>query len=74
MKESTFKRVFLIVMDSVGIGEAPDAKDFGDEGAHTLLHIAEKMGGLNMPNMAKFGLGNIEEIPGIEKTEEPIAY
>ena len=41
--QHTFKRIFLIVMDSVGIGEAPDAKAFGDEGAHTLKHIAEKM-------------------------------
>ncbi|MEH6943035.1 phosphopentomutase [Bacillus sp. JJ722] len=72
--EKTFKRVFLIVMDSVGIGEAPDAKDFGDEGAHTLLHIAEKMNGLKMPNIGKLGLSNIEEIPGIEKAEKPLAY
>ena len=46
--QHTFKRIFLIVMDSVGIGEAPDAKAFGDEGAHTLKHIAEKMNGLHM--------------------------
>ena len=49
MKENKmFKRIFLIVMDSVGIGEAPDAKAFGDEGAHTLRHIAEKTNGLNL--------------------------
>ncbi|MBA9026831.1 phosphopentomutase [Peribacillus huizhouensis] len=69
-----FKRIFLIVMDSVGIGEASDAEDFRDEGAHTLLHIAEEMNGLNMPNIAKLGLSNIEEIPGIEKAENPLAY
>jgi phosphopentomutase len=69
-----FKRIFLIVMDSVGIGEAPDARKFGDEGAHTLLHIAEKMNGLNMPNIEKLGLSNIEEIPGIKKVEKPLAY
>ena len=50
-----YKRVFLIVMDSVGIGEAPDAEQFGDKGADTLGHIAEKMNGLNMPNMGKLG-------------------
>lgn len=71
---SKFKRVFLIVMDSVGIGEAPDAKDFDDAGSHTLLHIAERMNGLNMPNMAKLGLSNIEELPGIEKEKQPLAY
>lgn len=62
-----YNRVFLIVMDSVGIGEAPDAADFNDEGAHTLGHIAEHMNGLHMPNMAKLGLGLIEDIKGIEK-------
>jgi phosphopentomutase len=70
----TYKRVFLIVMDSVGIGEAPDAEKFGDKGAHTLGHIAEKMNGLNMPNMASLGLGNIDEIKGIEKASKPLAF
>ncbi|TFD92195.1 phosphopentomutase [Jeotgalibacillus sp. R-1-5s-1] len=71
---STFKRVHLIVMDSVGIGEAPDAADFNDKGAHTLGHIADHMNGLNMPNMGKLGLSNIEEIKGIEKAVSPMAY
>ncbi|MGP4107356.1 phosphopentomutase [Virgibacillus sp. L01] len=69
-----FKRVFLIVMDSVGIGEAPDAKDFNDKGADTLGHIAEHMDGLKMPNMAKLGLSNIREIQGIEKNVSPRAH
>ncbi len=54
-------------MDSVGIGEAPDAADFNDEGANTLGHIAEHMNGLHMPNMAKLGLGLIGDIKGVEK-------
>lgn len=75
MKEKPdFKRIFIIVMDSVGIGEAPDAKLFGDEGADTLGHIAEKMNGLNMPNLGKMGLGNIREIKGIDKADQPTAY
>ncbi|MGN1400587.1 MAG: phosphopentomutase [Bacillus sp. (in: firmicutes)] len=69
-----FKRVFLIVMDSVGIGEAPDAEKFGDVGAHTLGHIAERMNGLSMPNMGKLGLSNIEEIQGVDKAVKPLAY
>lgn len=69
-----FKRVFLIVMDSVGIGEAPDAKEFNDEGADTLGHIAERMDGLNMPNMGRLGLSNIREIKGIEKPASPMAH
>ncbi|EDL64797.1 phosphopentomutase [Bacillus sp. SG-1] len=74
MSNYTYKRIHLVVMDSVGIGEAPDAKDFNDEGADTLGHIAEHMNGLNMPNMAKLGLSNIREIKGIEKQETPLAY
>ncbi|WP_302621286.1 phosphopentomutase [Bacillus sp. FJAT-27225] len=70
----TFKRIFLIVMDSVGIGEAPDAERFGDKGSDTLGHIAEAMDGLNMPVMGKLGLSNIKEIKGIQKQEKPLAY
>lgn len=69
-----FKRIFLVVMDSVGIGEAPDAEKFGDLGSDTLGHIAEKMNGLNMPNMGKLGLSNIREIKGIVKAEKPLAF
>ncbi len=74
MSSYTYKRVFLVVMDSVGIGEAPDAEKFGDIGANTLGHIAEHMNGLNMPNMAKLGLSNIEEVKGVPKAEKPLAY
>ncbi|MCM3163184.1 phosphopentomutase [Metabacillus litoralis] len=74
MSNYTYKRVFLIVLDSVGIGEAPDAKEFNDVGADTLGHIAEHMGGLTMPNMAKLGLSNIREIKGIPVQNQPLAY
>lgn len=74
MSAYTYKRVFLIVMDSVGIGEAPDADKFGDKGADTIGHIAEKVNGLKMPNMGKLGLSNISEIKGIEKAEKPMAF
>ncbi|RLQ90635.1 phosphopentomutase [Falsibacillus albus] len=70
----TYKRIHLVVMDSVGIGEAPDAGRFNDLGADTFGHIAEQMGGLNMPNLGKLGLSNIREIKGIEKAEKPLAY
>jgi phosphopentomutase len=69
-----FKRVFLVVMDSVGIGEAPDAEQFDDLGADTLGHIADHMNGLKMPNMEKLGLGNICEINGISRVEQPMAH
>ncbi|WP_427138667.1 phosphopentomutase [Psychrobacillus psychrodurans] len=69
-----FKRIHVIVMDSVGIGEAPDADVFGDVGSHTIGHIAEKMNGLHMPQMEQLGLGNIDDIQGIARQAEPTAY
>ena len=74
MENKLFKRIHLIVLDSVGIGESPDAHLFGDEGADTLGHIAEEMKGLHMPNMAKLGLSNIRKIKGVPEAEEPLAY
>ncbi|HHT65809.1 MAG: phosphopentomutase [Caldicoprobacterales bacterium] len=55
-------RVILIVMDSVGVGELPDASDFGDQGSHTLGNIIKKMDGLEIPNLVKLGIGNIRDI------------
>ena len=69
-----FKRVHVIVMDSVGIGEAPDAQAFGDVGSHTLGHIAEKMNGLDMPVMGSLGLANIRELQGIAPAKAPKGY
>jgi phosphopentomutase len=60
-----FDKVILIVLDSVGIGAMPDAREFGDEGAHTLAHIAEAVGGLKLPNLQRMGLGNISPIRGV---------
>jgi len=67
------KRVFLVILDSVGIGHADDAKDFGDEGTNTLGHISEQYG-LSMPNLEKFGLGNIYPLKTIAPTKSPMAY
>lgn len=69
-----FKRIHLIVLDSVGIGEAPDAAEFDDVGADTFGHIAEACGGLNMPNMAKLGLSNIKPVKGVPEADKPLAY
>lgn len=68
-----FKRVHLIVMDSVGIGEAPDAHKFGDVGSHTLGHIAEKAG-LDVPNMEQLGLGTIEPLTGVKAVSDHEGY
>lgn len=72
--DNPFKRIFLVIMDSVGIGEAPDAEDYGDKGADTLGHIADHMDGLNMPNMGKLGLSNIRKLEGIESARKPLAH
>lgn len=69
-----FNRVFLTVLDSVGIGALNDAKEYGDEGANTLCNIAKAAGGLNLPNMQKMGLGNIEKIDGVKSVKNQIAY
>ena len=65
------KRVFWIVLDSFGVGELPDAADFGDVGSNTLKACAES-GKLNVPNMIKLGLGNIKGVSCIEKAEKPL--
>ncbi|WP_049825373.1 phosphopentomutase [Paenibacillus polymyxa] len=69
-----FKRIHLVVMDSVGIGEAPDAAQFDDYDVDTLGHIARERGGLNMPNMGKLGLSNIRSIEGVPAADKPLAY
>ncbi|RKX40422.1 MAG: phosphopentomutase [Thermotogae bacterium] len=62
-------RVIIIVLDSVGIGAMPDAAEYGDEGSNTLVNTAKAVGGLNLPNMAKLGLGRLADIPGVEKVD-----
>lgn len=69
---NVFNRIIWIILDSVGAGELPDSKDFGDEGADTLGHIFEKVIGFDLPNMRKLGLGNIDGIKNIPKVDKPI--
>jgi phosphopentomutase len=69
-----FRKISVIVMDSVGIGELPDAPNFGDAGAHTLGHILSTHPETQLPNLAKLGLGNIASIPPIEPVTEPMGY
>lgn len=68
-----FKRVHLIVMDSVGIGEGPDAKAFNDEGSHTLKHTLEDFD-KSLPNLQSLGLGNIATLPNVKKVSKPDAF
>ena len=66
------KRVFLIVLDSLGVGALPDAADFGDAGAHTLDHIVEATGGLDTPRLAALGLGSIEGVTSPDDTLQAV--
>lgn len=67
-----FKRIFLIVMDSFGAGNAHDAKEYGDEGADTMGHIAEYVGQWNIPNLQKLGLANLHPLKGVEPAANPL--
>jgi phosphopentomutase len=63
----------IIVLDGVGIGELPDANKYGDKGSNTLVNMSKHLGGLNLPNLEKFGLGNIDSIEGVKAVGEPLA-
>ena len=69
--DNKFKRVILIVLDSVGMGALPDAHKFGDYGVNTINNVAKKLGGLNIPNMIDLGLGNIEGMREFTKVIKP---
>lgn len=68
-----YQRIFLIVLDSLGIGEAPDAKDYNDVGANTIGHIAESMN-LKIPNLQSMGYGNIAPIKNVDPVEHTRAF
>lgn len=69
-----FRRITVIVLDSVGIGELQDADRYGDIGAHTLGHILASKPELQLPNLRKLGLGNIAKLGAWEEEKEPTAY
>lgn len=74
-KKPSFQRIFLIVADSAGIGEEPDAARFGDVGSDTFGHIAKAMGGLHLPNLESLGLGELDDIEGVRPVQEhPRSY
>lgn len=65
-----YRRIFVIVLDSLGIGAMPDSEDYGDVGVDTLGHIAEKMS-LTIPYLQKLGLANIRPVKGVAPAEQP---
>lgn len=66
-----YKRIFLIVLDSLGIGAMPDAAEYGDGGTNTFVHIWERMQGLSIPNLQKLGMGNLCRVT---KDPETVGY
>ncbi|MEO0113938.1 MAG: phosphopentomutase, partial [candidate division WOR-3 bacterium] len=64
-------RAIIIVLDGVGVGELPDASQYNDKGSNSLANLAQKIGGLLLPNLESLGLGNIIEIKGIKRQEKP---
>ena len=67
-----YKRIFTIVIDSLGIGEMKDSATYGDAGANTLRHIAEHRKGFCIPNLRRLGIANLCELPGVEPEEKPL--
>lgn len=69
-----YKRIFTIVVDSMGVGEMEDSPQYGDKDVNTLGHIAEKMESFNIPNLQKLGIGNLLPLKNIPPQEKPMAY
>ncbi len=67
-----YKRIFVVVLDSLGVGAMPDSGQYGDIGVDTLGHISEKMGVLNIPNLQRLGLANLHPVKGVEPMAEPL--
>jgi len=66
VRNSFLQRVIIIVLDSVGVGELPDAEDYQDKGSNTLLHVAESVEKLHLPNLSSLGLINLLSLPRAE--------
>ena len=69
-----FKRIFVVVMDSLGVGAMDDSPEFGDTGVNTLGHISQAADSLNMPNLRKMGMANLTPLKQVEPVEEAIGY
>lgn len=68
------RRAFVLVIDACGAGAAADAAAYGDEGANTLAHVADAVGGLRLPALERLGLGSILELRGVAPSEDPAIH
>lgn len=73
MDKNVVDRVIVVILDGVGVGELPDAAEYGDLGSNSLANTAKAVGGLSLPNFKKLGLGNIIDISGVPASKEPLA-
>lgn len=69
-----YKRIFTIVVDSLGVGAAADAADYGDAGTDTLGHISQSVEEFQIPNLQKLGIGNLHPLVQVAPAEQPMAY
>jgi phosphopentomutase len=68
------RRAVVVVLDACGCGALPDAADYGDEGTNTLAHVAEAVGGLELPTLEQLGLGNIIPLKNVDPVDEPTIH
>jgi len=69
-----YKRIFVIVIDSLGAGALPDAADYGDEGTDTLGHISQAVDEFHIPNLQKLGMANLHPLKQVEAVKKPLGY
>ena len=74
MEAKKYNRVFVVVIDSLGVGALPDAADYGDVGTDTLGHISQSVDKLNIPNLQKLGMANLHELKNISPVDNPMGY
>ena len=74
MSVKKYKRIFTIVIDSLGAGAMPDAAEYGDAGTDTLGHISESVDSFVIPNLQKLGMANLHPLKQVEAVEKPLAY
>lgn len=69
-----YKRIFVVVMDSLGVGEMEDSKEYGDVGVNTLGHISQSVDTFDIPNLRKLGMANLCPLKQVEPAEKPLGY
>ena len=74
MNKRKYKRIFAIVVDSLGVGAMNDAGEYGDVGSDTLGHISQCVEEFNIPNLQKLGIANLHELKQVTPVKEPLGY